>query len=94
MAKKNTKVSIERVCQTCAHFDKPSSMCKKTVEHTMALRYACERYQTPQEWAEEVEARKKELMQKNLLWGSPVFREVILRGKTLLSLRTIFLRMN
>ena len=49
MAKtKNNKVSIERVCQTCAHFDKPSSMCKKTCEHTMALRYACERYQTPQ----------------------------------------------
>ena len=63
--KQNTKVSIERVCQTCAHFDKPSSMCKKPVEHTMALRYACERYQTPKEWAKEVEERKRELMAKN-----------------------------
>ena len=54
MAKKqNTKVSIERVCQTCAHFDMASAMCKKTHEHTMALRYACGRYQTPEEWKAE-----------------------------------------
>ena len=63
--KKNTKVSIERTCQTCAHFDKASTVCKKLAEHTMALRYACDRFQTPEEWAKEVEARKKELMRRN-----------------------------
>lgn len=65
MAKKtNTRVSIDRTCATCAHFDRPSSMCKKTSEHTMAVKYACERFQTPQEWAEYCEARRKERLQK------------------------------
>lgn len=65
MSKKNTKVSIERICGTCAHFDKHSSMCKKTAEHTNSIRYACDRFRTPQEWAKEVEERKQELMRKN-----------------------------
>ena len=65
MAKKqNTKVSIERVCKSCAHFDIASSMCKKTHEHTMALRYACGRYQTPEEWKAECEARRQARLQK------------------------------
>lgn len=63
--KKNNKVSIERTCQNCAHFDAPTSMCKKTCEHTFAIRYACDRYQSPEEWAAYVEERKKETMRKN-----------------------------
>lgn len=66
MAKnRNTKVSIERTCQSCAHFDKPSSMCKKTAEHTMAIRYACDRYQTPDEWKAECDTRRQERRKKN-----------------------------
>ena len=65
MAKtKNTRVSTERTCASCAHFDKPSSMCKKTVEHTMAIRYACKRFQTPEEWKAECEARRQERLRK------------------------------
>ena len=62
--KKNTTVSIERTCQSCAHFDPASSMCKKTVEHTMAIRYACNRYMTPEEWKAECEARRQARLQK------------------------------
>lgn len=65
MAKKqNTKVSLERVCNTCAHFDIASSMCKKTHEHTMAIRYACDRYVTPEEWKAECEERRQERLRK------------------------------
>ena len=63
MAKKKT-VSIERTCQSCAHFDPASSMCKKTVEHTMAIRYACDWYMTPEEWKAECEARRQARLQK------------------------------
>lgn len=65
MAKKqNTKVSIEKTCQSCAHFDPATSMCKKTFEHTMAIRYACRRYMTPEEWKAECEARRQARLQK------------------------------
>ena len=63
--KKNTQVSIERTCETCAFFDKVSSYCKWRNEQTMKLMYACDWYKTPQEWAQEVEKKKKELRQKN-----------------------------
>lgn len=62
--KKNTTVSVERTCQSCAHFDPASSMCKKTVEHTMAIRYACDWYMTPEEWKAECEARRQARRQK------------------------------
>ena len=64
MAKKNTKVSIEKTCQSCAHFDPAVSMCKKTGEHTMAIRYACRRHMTPEEWKAECEARRQARLQK------------------------------
>ena len=62
--KKNPTVSIEKTCQSCAHFDPATSMCKKTVEHTMAFRYACRRYMTPEEWKAECEARRQARLQK------------------------------
>ena len=65
MTKKNTKVSIDRVCKTCALYEPATGYCKKRNEQTPGLRYACEDFKTPAEWKDECEARKKELMQKN-----------------------------
>lgn len=62
--KKNPAVSIEKTCQSCAHFDPVSSMCKKTFEYTMAIRYACRRYITPEEWKAECEARRQARLEK------------------------------
>ena len=63
--KQNTKVSIDRVCKTCALYDPASGYCWKKNEATPGLRYACESFMTPEEFKADCEARKKELMQKN-----------------------------
>lgn len=51
---KNTKVSIDRICKTCALYDP-----------TPSIRYACEDFRTPEEWTKEIEDKKKELMRRN-----------------------------
>jgi hypothetical protein len=65
MAKKNTHVDITRVCKTCAMYDPLSGYCKKRNEPTPGIRYACEDFKTPEEWAKVVEERKREMMRRN-----------------------------
>jgi hypothetical protein len=57
--KKNTKVSTDRVCETCAFFDKASCYCMRRNEQTMKLKYACDLFQTPDEWIAELEKQRK-----------------------------------
>jgi hypothetical protein len=57
--KKNTKVSTDRVCATCAFFDKASCYCMRRNEQTMKLKYACDLFQTPDEWNAELEKQRK-----------------------------------
>ena len=62
--KQNTKVSIDRVCKTCALYEPATGYCKKRNEQTPGLRYACEDFRTPAEWKDECEARKQERLRK------------------------------
>lgn len=62
--KKPTQVSIDRVCRTCALYDKASGYCKRRNEQTPGLRYACEDFRTLEEWKAECEARRQERMRK------------------------------
>ena len=55
--KKTTKVSIDRVCKTCAFHDPATGYCKRKNEPTPSLRYACDLFMTPDEWRAECEAR-------------------------------------
>lgn len=64
MAKKNTRVSLDRVCKTCALYDPASSYCKKKNEQTPGIRYACEDFRTPEELKAESEARRQARLQK------------------------------
>ena len=65
MAKKQTtKVSLDRVCKTCALYDQASSYCKKKNEATPGIRYACEDFRTPEEWKAEREAWRKARIEK------------------------------
>lgn len=65
MAKKqNTKVSLDRVCKTCALYEPATGYCKKKNEQTPGIRYACEDFRTPAEWKAECEARRQERLQK------------------------------
>lgn len=70
--KKDTKVSIERVCRTCALYDAASRYCKKRAEQRPSLQYACEYFMTPEEWgayqkARIAEQRAKEEKRLNLI---------------------------
>lgn len=56
----NTKVSLDRVCKTCALYDPKSGWCYKKNEETPGIRYACEYFKTPDEWKAECEARRQE----------------------------------
>lgn len=47
--KKTTKVSIDRVCKTCAFHDGATGYCKRKNEPTPSLRYACDLFMTPDE---------------------------------------------
>lgn len=62
--KKNTQVSIDRVCKTCAFHDGATGYCKRKNEPTPSLRYACELFQTPEEWKAECEARRQERLRQ------------------------------
>ena len=65
MAKKqNTKVSLDRVCKTCALYEPATGYCKKKNEQTPGIRYACEDFRTPAEWKDECEARRQERLRK------------------------------
>ena len=70
--KKDNKVSIERVCRTCALYDAASRYCKKRAEQRPSLQYACEYFMTLEEWgayqkARIEEARAKEEKRLNLI---------------------------
>ena len=62
--KKSSQVSIDRVCKTCAFHDPASGYCKKKNEPTPSLRYACDYFMTPEEWAAYVEQRKAERLRQ------------------------------
>lgn len=66
MAKKqNTKVSIDRICKTCALYDPTSGYCTRKNEQTPSIRYACEDFRTPEEWMKEIEEKEQELKRRN-----------------------------
>lgn len=62
--KKNIKVSTDRVCATCAFFDKASCYCMRRNEQTMKLKYACDLFMTPEEFKADCEARRQERLRK------------------------------
>lgn len=62
--KKTTKVSIDRVCKTCAFHDGATGYCKRKNEPTPSLRYACDLFMTPDEWRAECEARRQERLRQ------------------------------
>lgn len=62
--KQNTKVSLDRVCKTCALYEPATGYCKKKNEQTPGIRYACEDFRTPEEWNAECEARRQARIQK------------------------------
>lgn len=62
--KQNTKVSIDRVCKTCALYDPASGYCWKKNEATPGLRYGCESFMTPEEFKADCEARRQERLRK------------------------------
>lgn len=57
--KKDNKVSIERVCKTCALYDTASNYCKKRAEQRPTIQYACEYYMTVEEWGAYQKAKDK-----------------------------------
>ena len=63
--KQNTKVSIDRICKTCALYDPTSGYCMRKNEQTPGIRYACEDFRTPEEWMKEIEEKKQEKKRRN-----------------------------
>lgn len=61
---KPTKVSIDRICKTCALRDSFSGYCKKRNEPTPALRYACNDFMTSQEWEAYKKAKNEERLRQ------------------------------
>lgn len=64
MAGKNTKVSIDKTCKTCALYDPASSYCKKKNEITPGIMYACSEYKTPEQIQAEAEERRQARLRK------------------------------